>query len=380
MKIPFNRPHLAGKEIEYIQIAHSKWWLAGDGYYTKKCHSWIEKITGTKKALLTTSCTSALDMMAILADIKPQDEVIMPSFNFPSMANAVVLRGGIPIFVDIREDTLNIDEKLIEAAITPKTRAIFVVHYAGIGCEMQVINKIAKKYKLLVLEDAAHGLLARYNGKYLGAIGHMGAFSFHETKNIISGEGGALLINDERLIERAEIIREKGTNRSKFFRGEIDKYTWVDIGSSYLPSEITSAFLMAQLNQAFKITKKRISIWNAYHRALEDLEKEGFIKRPTIPKNAEHNGHIYYILVESLKTREMLIEFLKRRKILAPFHYVPLHSSPAGKKYGKRIGRLSITKRVADKLFRLPLFYDLANREVEFVIKSIKDFFRKNKG
>lgn len=379
MKIPFNKPYLTEKEMKYIKHAHSLWWLAGDGYYTNKCHIWLEKTIGTKKALLTTSCTSALDMIAILIDIKPGDEVIMPSFNFPSTANAVVLRGGVPVFVDIREDTLNINEKQIENAITPKTRAIFVVHYAGVGCEMTTINKIAKRYNLLVLEDAAHGLLARFNGQYLGTLGHLGAFSFHETKNVTAGEGGTLLINDEKFIDRAEIIREKGTNRAKFYRGQVDKYTWVDIGSSYLPSEITAAFLAAQLERAFQITKKRVRIWNEYHEALKFLEKKGYIKRPFIPRSCEHNGHLYYILVENLKVRDGLINFLKKREILAPFHYIPLHTSPAGRKFGRFVGKMTITRKTSNNLLRLPLFYDIKDSEVDYVVKSIDDFFKNKK-
>lgn len=379
MKIPFNRPHLTEKEFKYIKDAHSRWWLAGDGYYTKKCSIWLERKIVTKRALLTNSGTSALDIIAILADIKPSDEVIMPSFNFPSTANAAVLRRGVPVFVDIHPDTLNINEILIENAITPRTKAIFVVHYAGVGCEMDKILQIAKKHNLLVLEDAAHSFLAKYKNRYLGTIGDMGAFSFHETKNITSGEGGALLINNPKFIERAEIIREKGTNRTKFYRGEVDKYTWIDIGSSYLPSEITAAFLMAQLERAFQITKKRIRIWNKYNDALKHLEKKGYIKRPVIPDGCEHNGHLYYILVENLIVRNGLINFLKKRKISAPFHYVPLHSSPAGRKFGRFVGNMTITRKVSNNLLRLPLFYDLKENEVDHIVKSIYDFFKKIK-
>lgn len=376
-KIPFNKPHLTHKEMGYISHAHSLGQLSGDGFYTKKCHQWLEKNTGTKKVLLTHSCTGALEMMATLTDIKADDEVIMPSFNFTSTANAVVLRGGIPVFVDIRSDTLNLDEKLIEEAITKKTKAIFVVHYGGVACEMDTIKKIVKRNKLYLLEDAAQGILSTYKGKFLGTIGDMGAYSFHETKNVTSGEGGALLINDKRFIERAEIIREKGTNRSKFFRGEVDKYTWVDIGSSYLPGEITSAFLLAQLEEAYKITKKRVQIWNRYHKYLELLEKSGSIRRPIVPKECQHNGHLYYILTQNLKTRNKLIEFLKKRGILSVFHYIPLHSSPAGKRFGYFIGDMKVTNAIADNLVRLPLFYDITEAEVEYVAQSVKDFFEK---
>lgn len=376
MKIPFNKPHLTHKEIEYINHAHELGMLAGDGYYTKKCHEWLEKNLYTKKALLTHSCTGALEMMAMLARVKPGDEVIMPSYTFVSTANAYVLRGAIPVFIDIRKDTLNMDENLIEQAITSKTRVISPVHYAGVGCEMDTIMKIAKKHKLIVVEDAAQGFFAKYKDKYLGTIGHMGALSFHETKNVITGEGGALLINDSSFSERAEIIREKGTNRSKFFRGQVDKYTWVDIGSSYLPGEVTAAFLMAQLEDGKSINRKRIEIWNTYHAELKDLEDRGFLRRPIIPDDCVHNGHMYYVLLNSLEERTRLIEELKKKDILSVFHYIPLHSSPAGKKYGRAAGRLRVTNSVSDRLLRLPLFYDIENSELDLVIKTVKNFFR----
>lgn len=376
-KIPFNKPHLTHKEMGYISHAHSLGQLSGDGFYTKKCHEWIEKNIKAKKALLTNSCSSALDMMAILINIQNGDEVIMPSFNFTSTANAVVLRGGTPVFVDIRPDTLNIDEKLIEEAITSKTRAIFVMHYAGVSCEMDGIKNIAKKHRLFILEDAAQGFLSTYKGKYLGTIGDLGAYSFHETKNIISGEGGVLLINDKKFIKRAEIIREKGTNRSQFFRGEVDKYTWVDVGSSYLPGEIVSAFLMAQLERAHEITNKRLKVWNAYNKYLESLEKSGFLRRPIVPEECHHNGHTYYLLTKNSKTRDRLIDFLKKRGILSVFHYIPLHSSPSGKKYTRFAGNMSVTNRVSGTLIRLPLFYDITEKEIEYVVKSINDFFKK---
>lgn len=375
-KIPFNKPHLTHKEMGYISHAHSLGQLAGDGFYTKRCHALIEESIGCKKCLLTHSCTAGLEMMAILSRVKPGDEVIMPSFTFVTTASAFVMRGAVPVFVDIREDTLNIDERLIENAITSKTKAIVVVHYAGISCEMDTINKIAKKHNILVLEDAAQGFLSMYKGRYLGTLGEMAAFSFHETKNIISGEGGALIVNNKKFAERAEIIRDKGTNRSKFMKGQVDKYTWVDIGSSYLPGEITAAFLCAQLENASKITKKRIEIWDKYHKKLEDLEKKGLIKRPFIPYYAQHNGHLYYIITENPKTQNKLICFLKKRSILALFHYVPLHSSPAGKKYTRFAGTMGVTNKIASTLIRLPLFYDITDKEVEYVTQSIYDFFQ----
>lgn len=373
--IPFNKPHLTKKEFIYIKDAHLRGHLAGDGFYTKQVHELLERSLGIKKALLTHSCTAALEMMAILSKVKPGDEVIMPSFTFVSTANAFVLRGARPVFVDIRPDTLNINEKLIENAITKKTKAIVPVHYAGVSCEMDTIMAIAKKNKLLVLEDAAQGLLATYKGRKLGTIGHLGAYSFHETKNIISGEGGALAINDKRFIDRAEIIREKGTNRSKFFRGQVDKYTWVDIGSSFLPSEVIAAFFLAQFERAESINRKRIKIWNMYHTHLEDLEKKGLLRRPIVPDNIVHNGHLYYIILENLTTRTKFLDYLKTKGILSVFHYIPLHSSPAGKKYGKTAGRLPITNKVSDTLVRLPLFYDLEENEQENILRTIKNFF-----
>lgn len=375
-KIPFNKPHLTQKELGYISHAHSLGQLAGDGFYTKKCHALIEESIGCKKCLLTHSCTAGLEMMAILSGVKPGDEVIMPSFTFVTTASAFVMRGAVPVFVDIRKDTLNIDEKIIEDAITSKTKAIVVMHYAGISCEMDTINKIAKKHNILVLEDAAQGFLSQYKGRYLGTLGDMAAFSFHETKNIISGEGGALIVNNKKFIDRAEVIRDKGTNRSKFMKGQVDKYTWVDIGSSYLPGEITAAFLCAQLEDASKITKKRIEIWNKYHKKLENLEKNGLIKRPFIPSYAKHNGHLYYIISKNPEVRNKLIDFLKKRSIYAPFHYVPLHSSPAGKRYARFAGTMEVTDRVANTLIRLPLFYDIKNKEIEHIVQSICDFFQ----
>lgn len=359
MNIPFNKPYLTGNEYLYIDQAHTYRKLAGDGVFTKKCHEWLESNTSAKKVLLTHSCTAALEMAAILADIQPGDEIIMPSYTFVSTANAFVLRGGVPVFVDIRPDTLNINENLIEAAITSKTRAIVPVHYAGVGCEMDVIMEIANKYNLLVIEDTAQGIMSTYKGRALGSIGHLGTLSFHETKNLISGEGGALLINDERFIERAEIIREKGTNRSRFFRGEVDKYTWVDIGSSYLPGEIIAAFLWAQLEKADEITNERLNIWHQYHHELIELEDKGLLRRQIVPEQAHHNAHMYYILLNSLDERTHVIERLKKKNINTVFHYVPLHSSPAGLKYGRTHGSLSVTENLADRLLRLPLWVGL---------------------
>ncbi len=354
--IDFNRPYLTGKELYYIADAHQRGQLAGDGFYTKRCSEWLEQTTGAKKVLLTHSCTAALEMAAILADIKPGDEVIMPSYTFVSTANAFVLRGGVPVFVDIRADTLNIDETQIEEAITTHTRAIVPVHYAGVACEMDTIMDIAKRHNLLVIEDAAQGVMASYKGRALGSIGHLGAYSFHETKNVISGEGGALLVNDPGLVARAEIIREKGTNRSQFFHGKVDKYTWVDIGSSYLPGEIIAAFLWAQLDEGTQITAKRLEIWNDYHRAFETLEVEGRLRRPVLPDSCGHNAHMYYLLLKDLATRTVFIDLMKTQGINCVFHYVPLHSSPAGTKYGRAVGDMAVTDNLADRLVRLPVW------------------------
>lgn len=359
MIIPFNKPYMTGKELWYISQAYHNGQLSGDGPFTKKCHEWLEQQTGCRKALLTHSCTAALEMAAILADIQPGDEVIMPSYTFVSTASAFVLRGGVTVFVDIREDTLNIDERLIEAAITPKTKAIVPVHYAGVGCEMDTIMDIANRYNLLVIEDAAQGLMATYKGKPLGSIGHMATLSFHETKNITSGEGGALLINDERFIERAEIIREKGTNRSCFFRGQVDKYTWCDIGSSYLPGELIAAFLWAQVEEAESITAKRLDIWQHYHEALALLEQCDVLRRPIIPEGCHHNAHMYYILLASLEKRTEIIARMNNQQINAVFHYVPLHSSPVGLKYGRVHGKMTHTNSLSERLLRLPLWIGL---------------------
>jgi dTDP-4-amino-4,6-dideoxygalactose transaminase len=356
MQIPFNKPFMTGKELEYIAQAHTNLQLAGDGAFTRRCNEWLERRIGCDKALLTHSCTAALEMAAILTGIGPGDEVIMPSYTFVSTANAFVLRGGIPVFVDIRSDTLNIDETLIEAAITDRTRAIVVVHYAGVGCEMDAILDIAQKHNLIVIEDAAQGIMSSYKGRPLGCLGSLGAVSFHETKNIISGEGGALLINDRKLTERAEIVREKGTNRSQFFRGHVDKYTWVDIGSSYLPSELIAAFLWAQMEQAQAITDRRLSLWARYHAAFASLEQEGTVRRPIVPGHCVHNAHMYYLLLPNLAIRTAFIKTLKDSGIHPVFHYVPLHDSPAGRKYGRVGGDMSVTTGLSDRLVRLPLW------------------------
>ena len=357
--IPFNKPGITGKELEYITKAHASGHLSGDGSFTKKCNEWVERATGASRALLTHSCTAALEMAAILANISPGDEVIMPSYTFVSTANAVVLRGGVPVFVDIRDDTLNINERLIESAITTRTKAIMAVHYAGVACEMDTISDIAKRHGLFVIEDAAQAIMSSYKGRPLGSIGDLGALSFHETKNIISGEGGALLLRDEIFRERAEIVREKGTNRSLFFRGQVDKYTWVDVGSSYLPSEIIAAFLWAQMEDAGAITLRRLAIWDRYHAALAPLEDAGLLRRPIVPKECKHNAHMYYVLLRSLEERTALISALKERGVSTVFHYIPLHSSPAGQKYARAHGDLSRTDALADRLLRLPLWLGL---------------------
>ncbi len=371
-EIQFNRPYMTGKELYYIAEAKFGNMLAGDGSFTKRCHQWIEENTGCAKALLTNSCTAALEMTALLLDIQPGDEVIMPSYTFVSTANAFVLRGGVPVFVDIREDTLNLDERLIEAAITPRTKAIVPVHYAGVGCEMDTIMDIARRHGLKVVEDAAQGVMASYKGRALGSIGDLGAFSFHETKNVISGEGGALLVNDPELVLRAEIIREKGTNRSQFFRGQVDKYTWMDVGSSYLPGEVIAAFLRAQLEEAESITQKRLSLWARYHDALAPLEEAGLVRRPIVPSGCEHNAHMYYLLLGSLEKRTAVLSKLKERGVSAVFHYVPLHSSPAGKRFARTHGDLRVTDRVADSLVRLPLWIGLDDCQ-EVVVQTLAD-------
>ena len=375
MTIPFNKPYMTGKELWYISQAHASGHLAGDGQFTKKCSAWLEKRIGCQKALLTHSCTGALEMAAILADVRPGDEVIMPSYTFVSTANAFVLRGATPVFVDIREDTLNIDETKIEAAITPKTKVIMPVHYAGVSCEMDTIMDIAQRHNLLVIEDAAQGIMSTYRGRPLGSIGHMAALSFHETKNIISGEGGALLINDPKFVERAEMIREKGTNRSQFFRGQVDKYTWIEKGSSYLPGELIAAFLYAQFEEAQQIIAARLQVWDLYHQLLEPLEQAGKLRRPIIPSHCQHNAHMYYIILENLSSRTNLIHYLKQHNINAVFHYVPLHNSPAGKHYSRFSGDLVNTDYLSERLLRLPLFPTLTFEQVKSVVKTIAEFF-----
>lgn len=359
IRIPFNKPYMTGKELGYIAEAHANGHLAGDGIFTKLCSDWLEKRIGSAKALLTHSCTAALEMAAILADIKPGDEVIMPSYTFVSTANAFVLRGGVPVFVDIRPDTLNIDETLIEAAITSRTRAIVPVHYAGVGCEMDAILATAEKHNLLVIEDAAQAVMASYRGRALGSFGHMAALSFHETKNIISGEGGALLVNAGQFAERAEITREKGTNRSQFFRGQVDKYTWVDIGSSYLPGELIAAFLWAQMGEADEITRRRMALWNTYHTAFSGLEAAKKLRRPIIPVQCDHNAHMYYVLLPDLESRTRFIDRLRVAGIHSVFHYVPLHSAPAGLRNARACGDLHVTRDVSERLVRLPLWVGL---------------------
>lgn len=362
-RIPFNWPYMTGKELYYIAEAHFNGILAGDGPFTKRCHEWLESRTGCAKGLLTHSCTAALEMAALLLDIRPGEEVIMPSYTFVSTANAFVLRGGVPVFVDIREDTLNINEELIESAITPRTRAIVPVHYAGVACEMDAIISIARRYELKVVEDAAQGMKSTYKGRALGSIGDLGAYSFHETKNVISGEGGALLVNNPHLSLRAEIIREKGTDRSRFFRGEVDKYTWQEVGSSFLPGELIAAFLWAQLEEADRITRERLIIWHRYHDLLKPLEAKGILRRPIIPDDCEHNAHMYYVLLASEIDREKVLNKFKSNNIGAVFHYVPLHSSPAGHRYGRAHGELILTNKQSERLIRLPLWMGISSEQ-----------------
>ncbi len=370
--IPFNRPYMTGNEIECIRNAKQRNMLAGDGWFTKQCHHWLESNVGAKKALLTHSCTAALEMAALLVDIRPGDEVIMPSYTFVSTANAFVLRGGIPVFVDIRADSLNIDEGEIEAAITSRTRAIVPVHYAGVACEMDAIMDIARRRSLFVIEDAAQGVMASYKGALLGGIGDLGAFSFHETKNVISGEGGALLVNRGEFAAQAEIIREKGTDRSRFFRGEVDKYTWQSVGSSFLPGELIAAFLWAQLEQAERITEARRQIWRQYELLTESLEQEGLLRRPRIPSGCEHNAHIFYVLLDGHIDRRRVLEEMKRGGVHALFHYVPLHSSPGGLQFGRVSGELKNTDQLAERIIRLPIWIGMSLSEQERVVDSLK--------
>lgn len=375
--IPFNKPFIVGRELDYITHAVAEGHLSGDGPFTKRCHQWLEDRLRCKRALLTHSCTAALEMAAMLCGLRPGDEVIMPSFTFVSTANAFVLRGAIPVFVDIRPDTLNIDEHLIESAITSQTKVIVPVHYAGMACAMDEILNLAARFNLYVIEDAAQAMLSTYHGQFLGTIGHLGCLSFHETKNIISGEGGALLVNDPQFLERAEVIREKGTNRNKFFRGEVDKYTWVDIGSSYLPSELVGAFLYAQLEEAEKIINARRRIFQRYYDMLQPLEEKGFLKLPSIVSKGVCNGHLFYIITHSLKERTQLIEYLKAKGILAIFHYLPLHSSPAGTKYGRMSSDMSVTNDLSERIVRLPLYYEMSNDDVDRVSGEIQNFYMR---
>lgn len=374
--INFNVPPAVGNEIEFIKDAIDTRKISGDGKYTKKCSEWFKNRTKTKGILLTTSCTHATELAALLCDIQPGDEVIMPSYTFVSTADAFVLRGAKPIFVDIRPDTMNINEKLIENAITEKTKAIVPVHYAGVACEMDAIMAIAKKYNLYVIEDAAQGVMSEYKGRALGTIGDAGCYSFHETKNYSMGEGGAILIQDDEKMELAEIIREKGTNRSKFFRGQIDKYTWVEAGSSYLPSELNAAYLYAQLEKADEIYDNRMAIWNRYYQELEELEDQGYIQRPIVPEGCKHNAHMFYIKARNLEERTRLLSYLKENGVMAVFHYIPLHSAPAGKRYGEFRGEDKYTTIESERLARLPLYYGLKDEDQTRVIELIKAFYR----
>lgn len=374
--ISFNVPPFVGKEKEYVLQAIDSHKISGDGAFTKKCSEWLEKQTGSPRVLLTTSCTHATEMAAILVDIQPGDEVIMPSYTFVSTADAFVLRGAKIVFVDIRPDTMNIDETLIEDAITEKTKAIVPVHYAGVACEMDTIMDIAIRHNLCVIEDAAQGVMSTYKGRALGTIGDYGCFSFHETKNYSMGEGGALLIKNEDMIEEAEIIREKGTNRSKFFRGQIDKYTWVNAGSSYLPSELNAAYLYAELEVAEEINQNRIDSWNRYYQMLKPLAEQGRIELPYIPEECEHNGHMFYIKCKDLKERSALIAYLKERDVMAVFHYIPLHSAPAGRKFGRFSGEDRFTTKESERLLRLPMYYGLKSQQQELISKNIFDFYK----
>lgn len=373
--INFNVPPYTGKELDYIKIAVENQKICGDGEFTKKCNAWIEEKTGTRKCLLTTSCTHATELAALLADIKPGDEVIMPAYTFVSTADAFVLRGAVPVFVDIRPDTMNIDEKKIEDAITDRTRAIVPVHYAGVACEMDTIMDIAKRHNLMVIEDAAQGVMAYYKGKALGSIGDFGCYSFHETKNYSMGEGGALLIRDEKYVEDAEIIREKGTNRSKYFRGQIDKYTWVNYGSSYLPSDMNAAYLYAQLELADEINNRRRANWDHYYESLKPLADTGRISLPVVPEGCVHNAHMFYIKTADIEERSTLITFLKENGIWAVFHYIPLHTAPAGMRFGRFHGEDEYTTKESERLLRLPMFYALTEDQVTYICDKVKEFY-----
>lgn len=376
MRIPFNKPPFVGPEIDYVRAAVESGRICGDGQFNQKCHAWLKEQTGTAKALLTTSCTHALEMAALLCDIKPGDEVIMPSFTFVSTADAFAMRGAKCVFVDIRPDTMNLDENLVEAAITSKTRAIVPVHYAGVACEMDAINEIAKCYNLFVVEDAAQGMMATYKGRALGALGDFGCYSYHETKNYSMGEGGALLIRDPKFADHAEIIREKGTNRCQFHRGEVDKYTWVELGSSYLPSELNAAYLYAELERAQDIYDNRMASWNAYRERLSVLEKQGLIQLPQVPEHCRHNAHMFYIKMPDLDGRTKMIAHLVKNEILAVFHYVPLHNAPAGKRFGEFRGEDRFTTTESNRLLRLPMYYGLKRDDLDYVCDKVEEFFR----
>ena len=375
--INFNVPPFAGKEFDYMKVAVENKKICGDGAFTKKCDSWMEERFGAKKVLLTTSGSTALDMAALLCGLKPGDEVILPSFTFSSTANSFVLAGATLVFVDIRPDTMNIDETKIEAAITDKTRVICPVHYAGVACEMDTIMDIARKYNLLVVEDAAQGVMSTYKGKALGTIGDFGCYSFHETKNYSMGEGGAILINNSDYIEKAEILREKGTNRSLFFRGQVDKYTWVDFGDSYLQSDLNAAYLWAQLEIADEINNNRLDTWNSYYKAFKPLEDKGLITLPTVPEGCVHNAHMFYIKCKDLNTRQAYVKYMKDNDIQCVFHYVPLHSAPAGLKFGRFVGEDEHTTPDSDRLVRLPMYYNIDKEDIKKVIDRTVDFFEK---
>ena len=374
--IPFNVPPFLGTEPDYIMQAVKAQKICGDGQFTKLCNKWLEDKTGTAKALLTTSCTHSLEMAALLLDIQPGDEVIMPSFTFVSTADAFVLRGAKIVFVDIRPDTMNIDEKLIEDAITDKTKAIVPVHYAGVACEMDTITEIAKRHNLAVVEDAAQAVMSEYKGRALGTIGDYGCYSFHETKNYSMGEGGALLIKDPKMADEAEIIREKGTDRSRFLRGQIDKYTWVNFGSSYLPSDMNTAYLWAQLQKADMINDNRLASWQRYYDAFEELERDGFVERPIIPEDCKHNAHMFYLKTKDIEERTRLISYLKENGVMAVFHYIPLHSAPAGKKFGRFHGEDKYTTRESERLVRLPMYYGLTDEDITKAIDAVIAFYK----
>jgi dTDP-4-amino-4,6-dideoxygalactose transaminase len=374
-RIPFNKPSLVGDELRYIQEAVNLQHLAGDGTFTRRCHEVIERKFGARKVLLTSSCSAALEMTAWLADIGPGDEVIMPSFTFVSTANAFVLRGAVPVFVDIHPDTGNLDEELVEDAITSRTKAIVPVHYAGVGCAMEALGELARERGLVVIEDAAHAFNARWNGRFLGTFGELATYSFHETKNSICGEGGALVINDSRLVERAEILRQKGTDRAKFYRGQVDKYTWVDVGSSYLPSDLTAAFLLAQLEKVDEVTARRRAIYDRYHQSFADLAERGLLTRPLVPASSWHNAHMYFVLLESTEQRQTMIKHLAARGVLAVYHYIPLHSSPHGRRVARTGSTMAVTDDFSGRLLRMPLFYSLTDAEQDEVVAAVRSFF-----